>query len=102
METFLIAGYSLAKTFASFAGLLATLNQRWQAANISGWCFSRPLVTVMKLQTNIPAFQRYWPLFKYSSAFSKFGFSTNCSALKNVVLYFFTPDGGGSSLPKRM
>src|SRR5580704_389870 len=102
METFLIAGYSLAKTFASFAGLLATLNHRWQAANISGWCFSRPLVMVTKLQTNMPAFQRYWPLFTYSIARSKFGFSTNCSALKNVVLYFFAPAGAGNSLPTRM
>src|ERR1700719_3208459 len=92
-------GYSLASTLASLAGWFATLNQRWHAANISGWCFSNPLVTVMKLQTNMPAFQRYWPLLTYSSAVSKFGFSTNRSALKKVVLVFFAPGGVGNSAP---
>ena len=38
-------------------------------------------------QTNMPAFQRYWPLLTYSSALSKCGFSTNCSALKKAVLW---------------
>ena len=70
-----------------------------QAANISGWCCSSPFVMVMKLQTNIPAFQRYCPLLTYPSAVSKFGFSTKRSALKKVVLVFFAPGGVGNSCP---
>ena len=41
----------------------------------------KPSVMVTKDQTNMPAFQRYWPLLTYSSAVSKFGFSTNRSAM---------------------
>src|ERR1051326_5593946 len=99
METFLISGYSFASVLTSLGALFATLNQRWQAAYISGWCFWSPSVMVTKLQMNMPAFQRYWPLLRYSSALSKCGFSTKRSALKNVVLVFFAPGGVGSSIP---
>ena len=43
-------------------------------------------------QMNMPAFQRYCPLFTYSSARSKCGFSTNRSALKKAVLDFEADD----------
>src|ERR1700722_6016077 len=101
MEIFLRLGYSRARSLASL-GVPATWNHRWQAAANSGWCFSNPCVMVTNDQMNMPAFHRYWPLFKYSSALSKFGFSTNCSPLKKVGLYDVTPCGGGRGWPTRM
>jgi hypothetical protein len=37
---------------------VAASNQRWQAANISGWWALEPWVTVTNDQMNMPAFQR--------------------------------------------
>jgi hypothetical protein len=58
-EIFLMPGYSLASTLASWvAGWLATLNQRWQATNISGWC---PPVTVYSVHESLETHERNPP-----------------------------------------
>ena len=65
MEIFLMAGYSLAKTLASF-GVPATLRQPSAAAAISGTFAFRPSVIVATDQMNMPAFHWYWPEVTYS------------------------------------